>query len=292
MVQNLHFGERDDLPFDLKHKAGPIQYALAPNATKPQIAMEKARLRGEFVTALRPYLSRADSAQASIFPETPFTTSPAFFFGPSEVLARIGVKNVDEIEYRFAEPQAFYLRLIPTKARPTPLKMTELLDVVNKRRLDVLTRTVNAGFPDRNRYGAIAYEPHGTSTTPLSFSQIFPNGEIWGVTSNLVVHRQDMYLVLTTSVENFYQRVLENYCSIASHELGIQPPCEVEMGAIGLGDVRLGIAMYNISEPIHVPELRLRRVLNDAGPDSVDRVVEEFLVELFDLAGEIRPQRR
>jgi hypothetical protein len=25
MIQNRHFGERDDLPFDLKHKAGPIQ---------------------------------------------------------------------------------------------------------------------------------------------------------------------------------------------------------------------------------------------------------------------------
>lgn len=24
MVQNTHFGERDDLPFDLKHKGGPI----------------------------------------------------------------------------------------------------------------------------------------------------------------------------------------------------------------------------------------------------------------------------
>jgi hypothetical protein len=101
-----------------------------------------------------------------------------------------------------------------------------------------------------------------------------------------------MYLVPTTNVEDFYQRVLENYCSIARHELGIQPPYEVEMGAIGLRDVRLGIAMYNISEPIHVPELRLRRVLTDAGPDSVDGLVEEFLVELFDLAGETRPQRR
>jgi hypothetical protein len=37
MVQNRYFGARDDLPFDLKHKAGPIQYSLAPDATKQQI---------------------------------------------------------------------------------------------------------------------------------------------------------------------------------------------------------------------------------------------------------------
>ena len=28
MVQNTHYGEREDLPFDLRHKAGPIQFNL------------------------------------------------------------------------------------------------------------------------------------------------------------------------------------------------------------------------------------------------------------------------
>jgi hypothetical protein len=44
-VQNVHYGEREELPFDLKHKAGPIQFRLAPNAAKSQIAAERATLR-------------------------------------------------------------------------------------------------------------------------------------------------------------------------------------------------------------------------------------------------------
>jgi len=27
-AQNTHYGEREDLPFDLRHKAGPIQFNL------------------------------------------------------------------------------------------------------------------------------------------------------------------------------------------------------------------------------------------------------------------------
>jgi hypothetical protein len=216
------------------------------------------------------------------------TTRPAFYFNPSEVLARIDPGGADEIEYRFNEPRAFYLRLIPTKPRSPSLKFAELLDVVGRRRLDVLTRTLNAGFPDRNRFGAIAYEPHGTSTTPLSFSQTFPNGEIWGVTSNLILHRRDELIVPTTNVENLYRRALENYCRVASHEFGIEPPYQVELGAIGLRDTRLGIGMDTVSGPIYEDECKLRRVLNDASLSAVHRVVEEFLVALFDLAGEVR----
>jgi hypothetical protein len=288
MVQNRYFGARDDLPFDLKHKAGPIQYSLAPDATKQQIETERGRLRGEFVIALRPYLNRAASSPAGALPEIPMTSRPAFYFNPSEVLARIDPGGANEIEYRFNEPYAFYLRLIPTKPRTPSLKIAELLDVVGRRRLDVLTRTLNAGFPDRNRFGAIAYEPHGTSTTPLSFSQTFPNGEIWGVTSNLSLHRGDGLIVPTTNVENLYRRALENYCSVASHEFGIEPPYNVELGAIGLSDARLGIGRDTVSGPIYQEECKLRRVLNDTSPGAIQRVVEEFLVELFDLAGEVR----
>src|SRR5271170_7861040 len=44
MVQNVHYGPREELPFDLKHKAGPIQFQLAPEATKAEIAGEHIRL--------------------------------------------------------------------------------------------------------------------------------------------------------------------------------------------------------------------------------------------------------
>ena len=41
LVQNTYYGTRDNLPFDLKHKAGSIQYRLAPDAANPEIAAAK-----------------------------------------------------------------------------------------------------------------------------------------------------------------------------------------------------------------------------------------------------------
>jgi hypothetical protein len=136
MVQNQHYGVRDDLPFDLKHKAGPIQYTLAPDASKAEIAAEKAKIRGLFVTALRPDLASA-AAGLPGFSETPSAGTPATFFEPTQVLGRVGDGTVDEIEYTFAEPRALYLRVMPIAAQP-PLKLTELMEVASQHRPDVL----------------------------------------------------------------------------------------------------------------------------------------------------------
>jgi hypothetical protein len=97
------------------------------------------------VTALRPFLAsaRPAAAQGVAFPETPTTTTPAYFFDPSDVVARS-----DEIEYRFHVLHAFYLRLIPAKPRALALKFTELDDLVRRKKVDVLSRTLNAGFSE------------------------------------------------------------------------------------------------------------------------------------------------
>lgn len=44
MVLNAAYGARADLPFDLQHKAGPIFYTLAPDATKDQIKAVRKKL--------------------------------------------------------------------------------------------------------------------------------------------------------------------------------------------------------------------------------------------------------
>jgi hypothetical protein len=210
LVQNCYFGEREDLPFDLKHKAGPIQFTLPPEASAAQVNAEKARLRGVFVTALRPYLE-LQAVPNITFQEQASTTSQAIFFGPDEVIARVGVRGVDQIEYRFSEPRAFYLRLIPVTPRDTPLKFVELHDLVNRRGSDALLRQRYVTVGDRNRFGAITYEPHGTSSTPRAFSQAFTSGELWGVTTEFFVRYHRELVIPTVNVENICGRVLEKF---------------------------------------------------------------------------------
>jgi hypothetical protein len=298
----VYYGEREELPFDLKHKAGPIQYRLPPEATKQEIAAERAKLRGVLVGALRPYLSRGSGPGVSDcrFVEMPSTSNIAFFWHPSDALASIGSSmpaslrhpsdDDDAIEYRFNEPRAFYLRLIPTVQLAEELKATMLLDVVQRRRLQVLTRTINGGMPGRNRFGAISFEPHGTSPVPTGFTQLFRNGEIWGVSGEFVGHYYDELVVPMVNVENIYKRVLANYILVAGEDLGIALPYQVEIGAVGLKDMRVSLPQLvsergGISEPIYENEIKVRRILNDTGTESRGTLVDEFLDQLYDLAG-------
>jgi hypothetical protein len=306
MVQNVHYGEREELPFDLKHKAGPIQYRLAPDASKQEIAAERAKLRGKFVEALRPYLSigKVPGEPARKFAETLCTANVAFFWTPSDVLAKIGSdtppafrhhsEDDDAIDYHFNEPRAFYLRLIPMIPLAEQLKVTTLFAVVQRRRLQVLMRTVyGGGMPGRNRFGAISYEPHGISPVPTGFTQLFRNGEIWGVSGEFAAHYYDDLVVPMVNVENIYKRTLANYIVLAGEDLGVAPPYQVEMGAVGLRDMRLSLPQPvsvrgEVSEPIYENELKLRRVLNDTSPGNQRALVDEFLDDLYDLAGVTR----
>lgn len=300
MVQNTHYGEREELPFDLKHKAGPIQFRLAPDATRERIATERAKLRGIFVDALRPYLTRGPMAAAQApFEEVPTTTTSAFFWQPAEVIARIGSnlptplrqpsEEDDAIEYRFDEPRAFYLRLIPTVPLAAPLSVTTLMQVVERRQLRVLSRTWVGGIPRRNRFGAIIFEPHGTAARPAAFTQLFRNGEIWGVTGELMAPYYDKLVVPMVSVKNLLTSALANYISTAADELGIPAPYEIEMGAIGLNDVNLSLPLPNpynqVSEPIYEKVFNVRRMVNDTSEANQRALIDKFIAGLYDLAG-------
>lgn len=200
----------------------------------------------------------------------------------------------DAIDYRFNEPHAFYLRLIPTIPLAEELKVTTLFAIVQRRRLGVLTRTVyGAGMPGRNRFGAISYEPHGTSPVPTGFTELFRNGEIWGVSGEFAAHHYDDLVVPMVNVENIYKRTLTNYIVVAGEDLGVAPPYQIEMGAVGLKDMRLSLPQPvsvrgEVSEPVYEDELKLRRVLNETSAESQRAVVDEFLDKLYDLAGVTR----
>ena len=70
MVMNAHYGGRDGLPFDLKHKAGPIFFNLAPKADKATIKAEQAKLAKQFETALRSYVRELRPATGAGFEST------------------------------------------------------------------------------------------------------------------------------------------------------------------------------------------------------------------------------
>jgi hypothetical protein len=56
LVFNKHSGTYEDLPFDLRHKAGAVVFDLAPEADRKEIAAVRKSLAEDFVRKLKPFL--------------------------------------------------------------------------------------------------------------------------------------------------------------------------------------------------------------------------------------------
>ncbi len=283
MVQNRHYGDGGELPFDLRQKSWPLHFDLAPDSTKPQIAFERAKLKAQFVTALRPYLSMARSSQPGHEP-IPSTVTKAVFHADGEILARNHAPAPDAIDYFFAQRRAMYLRLMPVEAREADLKQTRLYEDVLNRRVDLLLRNGMAAAADRNAYGAIAYEPHGTATEPRAFTQLFQNGELWGVTTEIFMHHRDDILIHATNVRNIFGRVLENFVTLSNgYRNGW--PLRAMLGGVGLRGVRLSVGRYYVSQPIHLDEREIEAKLSEPTAEAIQSAIGAWLDELYDIAG-------
>jgi hypothetical protein len=134
--------------------------------------------------------------------------------------------------------------------------------------------------------------PNRLVVASFKCSPTFTNGELWGVTTEFFAHHQGQLIISTVNVENIYRRVLNNYCEVAHDVFGIEPPYRIALGAVGLDGAVLGINRHDTSDLIHQHQLSLRRVLNDVSLDARDKLLDEFLDRLFDLAGGADVTRR
>ncbi len=305
LVQNTHYGNRGDLPFDLKHKGSPIQYELAPGATKAEITAEKTKLTGELVVALRACmttLARSHATAAKFDEKKPRDGNRAFFWQPGEVLARYGTRHPfglkhiedDVYEYRFESHQALYLRLIPGVPRFEQFTFDRLVSIVDQQRaVRVMTSTPLSGMPSRNSYGAIYYQSSGDNLTPVAFTQLHSNGEIWSVTRDCWRSLPDMEAVSMPAVESTLCHSLQSFVDVMQRCLGTAPPYEVEIGMVGLRGTCLvhpsrpgNLRVYgpNCSDPIQSDPAPVRQVLNDPDIAAQHDVVRAFLRRVYALA--------
>jgi hypothetical protein len=71
--------------------------------------------------------------------------------------------------------------------------------------------------------------------------------------------------------------------------LGVPPPYDVEMGAVGLREMCLSLPVPNpynrVSKPVCDDEVKRRSILNDISEASQQTLVEQFIAGLYDLIG-------
>jgi len=97
------------------------------------------------------------TATAITFKERAQTYSKAAYFDRGEVLARVGVPNVDEVAFSYEKGPDAYLRLLPTKNLPRPLPLASLNTAAIHAPL--LRSSGYGGFTTINKHGALIYDP-------------------------------------------------------------------------------------------------------------------------------------
>lgn len=233
----------------------------------------------------------------SVFVEVATTFSKGAFFKKGEVLAQVGVQNVDQVSFSFADGPDGYMRLIPMARRDRPIPVSSLNASINQS--EMIRNTGHGGLWTTNSYGAIFYDPAGSFPMgPAALrwaTQIFQNGELWSLTDTVVVRERGwrpanvpMPLIAAGVLEQSFYRALHTNVPFAVAHLGLTFPCHVEMGLLRIRGAHLGISGDDIRGPIQFDEAFVRVPL--ASADAINGALLEFFNEVFDKTGYARPE--
>jgi nucleoside phosphorylase len=277
-----------------------ILRGIAPTTRSKQRPTPPKKLKRPVKLAKRAVAQVAvpkDGTEPSPFIETPTTFSKAVYFKQEEVLARVGVPNVDEVLFSYFNPPDAYLRLIPIARREAPLSPANLLE--SAKYAPMLKKRPGA-LVSLNDYGALAYDPAQSSRhgpAPLNWAtQLFQNGELW-LMSNTVVIRERAHrpawvpipILPTFNFEEVFYNATHAAVTFGTAHLGLKCPCHVEFGLLNIKGVHLGITTDDIRGPIHTAKAVTRVVLATPDRDQVNDALLQFFELVYDQSGYRRP---
>jgi nucleoside phosphorylase len=238
-----------------------------------------------------------EAARPAPFVETPTTFSKAVYFEPDEILARVGVPNVDEVLFSYFNPPDAYIRIIPLTRLERPLALPMLRDVAAG--APMLKKRPGA-LVSLNEHGVIAYDPaqaYRGGPAPLNWAtQLFPNGELW-LTSNTVTVREraqrpdwvPIPLLPTFVFEDLFYNATHAGVAFGREHLRLTFPCQIEFGLLNLKGVQLGITTDDIRGPIHADETVCRVLVPSLNEADVNAALLQFFDQVYDLSGYRRP---
>jgi hypothetical protein len=277
LVLNEAYGDETGLPFDIAHRRRPITFNLTEAATPAEIGREKDKLVGQFVTALRPYLTgSASPVKTPQFSKAEPKIGKAIYFSDGEVLVHAKRPDVDFIMPFRA---LFYMRVIPDQPIDGHLDLHRLTENVG--------RYGQFGLPGgcfvlANKYGAIVASPAGNTNKLDDVFQYFRTGEIWGINADIIREgeRGENKYVYTEPVENTLIAGLRSALKFHNEVSGVKPPFCVEVGLVGAAGRKLAHSGMILSK---APILASDTITHDAVLNKVDEQTQRsFLMEFFE----------
>ncbi|MFP3507538.1 hypothetical protein [Burkholderia sp. SIMBA_062] len=241
LVANKAFGgEPEDLPFDLRHRRGPITYTLKSTATEEQYDAALEKLTKALVEALKMNLGaaideRAAALQFDLHPSRSDDRSTWLQAG-DRVQHQDSTSAAGEREWAVPDKPRSYMRLAPANWIPKPAR-TALLDGSNS--LFALGPWRHGDY-GANQYGVVkvGFLREGDTSEAIGVTQLFnKTGELWGFNSAATFENGSgrKYLCLD-SIAREWDKFLHDALAFFKH-FGAAGPIRIEAGVVGLKDV-------------------------------------------------------
>ncbi len=292
-IMNTHYGQADDLPFDLKHRRWPVRFDLSPETSKTERRKARESLAKELADILRRYLQGVTPEKK--FEPKPSTVNAASYWNEGELLVKYGGSNFQdellELGYNKDQP-LIYLRVWPEK--PLEELSGSQLGDNNLSGIDPLMGRYGDYYYLRNQYGAITCSKESTGKL-IATTQLFKSGEIWGIDSSLLRHRNDFatYFVPTTVFENGIIRSLNIYLKIAFGRLGYSDLVHFEAGLVNVEGFKLAMPQNYIDNfwgPIF-EDISIEATIDRNTPETTNNALMKLFEKVFDSAGMKRPDK-
>lgn len=284
MVQNSYYGGRDDLPFDLRGKAGPIEFSLPPGATRDEMETQAKVLRQRFKAALRLFLPLPPAVETAPLERRRWQSTPLQFEG-SERLDVLRSEGKPSRHVRFDAERGIYLRFMPRLSLAEPLTSARCLEIAESQHLALLYPDMRPGQAARNPQGAAVYRlrsPEGKNAAAAT--QLFHSGEIWAVTE--AFFGSDTFLA--GQLLEPLVRVLRSFHETSVHKLGgVATPIGIEIGAVGLSGLHCDLGLDRIVGPYFEDWIRVEATLQwtDFDPER-EAIAQKFIDRTVEEAGE------
>ncbi len=268
---------------------------LDRDAAAPARRTAATRLADELERILRDMLAAAQAKTTTPFPKAASTYEPAFFFKRGETLAQFGLYDSERESYSFAAPAPAFLRLFPTSARKN-IGRAKLLPFFEQRRVPMMSRLIG-GLAAQKAYGSIIIDPIVHSQIS-ALTQVFPTGELWGVTSKcfgsftprgLFEEAEPLHVVAMIDFEDIFQKALSEFIAFAPERLQIAPPFTVIAGASGLKHYSLAFPsrQYNGRDYARLHQSNYEKTYDLPRLERADlnAILRDFFEGFWDLAG-------
>lgn len=245
MIMNNHYGRREDMPFDLGHKGGPILYRLAPEASKAEIEAEKRKLVSVLMDALREYVPRPEQKP---FEGLKPQVGEGLFFREGEILAE-DKNSQGKFKYVMPFRSVMWLRVMPSVALEMPLDRQTLLHSVG--RFGTFGAPVGGEPIRENVHGVCFFCPAGDTTNIDAISQYTRDGEVWGINADILRQgeRGGTSVLLTLPMENLFITSLSLYMDFVDGVAQVPLPIQVVAGIEGIKGRLVAHHGYSANSP-------------------------------------------